>query len=216
MTLITKASDLFDGLKPEKKQPEDKEFKVERTPGLDAIVTAFFNVISTRIRGFYDLCVENIPSQYTPKDIEKFSLLLAEYEDLRVFDIKKGQFISALVNHFPEEHITIHTAHLKKPISNLGYKNEGHIIFTGDVGYAVGQEMKKGEIHVQENAKGYVGTGMEAGKIYINGNAGYDVGWSMRGGEIHLQGDFNGIGKIEGGNIFHKGIQIVKDGKLLK
>ena len=52
--------------------------------------------------------------------------------------------------------------------------------------------------------------------ITIKGNAGKDVGHAMKGGAINLDGNYEEISwAIKGGNIYHKGKLIVKDGKRL-
>ncbi|MBS3068557.1 hypothetical protein J4450_07665 [Candidatus Micrarchaeota archaeon] len=111
----------------------------------------------------------------------------------------------------------------------------GRILVTGNAGDWIGEGMEGGEIVIEKNVGSSAGAGMHGGRIVVNGNAGSELGVEMRGGEIIVKGDINeGFGysmyggtisiegnygslpdHIEGGNIFHKGRQIVKDGKLV-
>ena len=57
---------------------------------------------------------------------------------------------------------------------------------------------------------------MKGGKIIVDGDVN-EVGWLMEKGEVHIGGNLESVDeKIIGGNIFHKGVQIVKNGKLVK
>ena len=262
MKLLTKVSDLFDQLGQE--EPQDfKEFKVERTPGLDVIIKEFEKVYKGNwvgfrmqtIDNFHNICERNIPGKYTAKDIEQFSLALTRYQDDPYFEIKAGLYLSLLMKHCTEQDITIYTNHLEKDIPFLGRQNNGkHITVKGNVGTLVGDQMETGEIHVNGNAGDNVGNKMKGGRLVIDGNAGTEVGHGMengqicvnanvgsylgiimeggvirvrgnagkyvgrmKNGEIHIDGSMVSLGsKREGGNIYHKGIQIVKNGKMLK
>jgi len=94
----------------------------------------------------------------------------------------------------------------------------GKIHVYGNAGKTVGCAMHDGEIIVEGNTGGQEGLSMRGGKVIINGNAADQIGYWMSGGELHLNGNYQSLmdqGHIEGGNIYHKGIPIVKDGKIL-
>lgn len=239
-----RAADLFDGLKPEKKQ-DQKDFKVDKK-GLDDIIKGFEEVIRAIVdkenyfAKLYQCCEKNIPQEYTARDIEKFSIVLAQYQEIEEFEERSALYLSALINHSSEQRFIVHTSHLThltRDIHHFGYKNNGkQITVKGDVGMSVGDEMESGEIHIEGNAGPYVGnqmfggkihvqghTGgligirMHGGEIYIHGDVGSCIGDKMRGGVIHIGGDYGSISdEIKGGDIFHKEKQIVKDGKLVK
>ncbi len=102
-----------------------------------------------------------------------------------------------------------------------GYEmSGGKIIVKGNAGDSVGGQMRGGEIIVEGNAGSWIGCSemgpdsdrlysMTGGKVTINGKAGADVGEDMQGGEIHLNGEFESIGNVISGKIFHKGKLIV-------
>lgn len=163
------------------------------------------------------------------KDIEKFSLVLVEFQRERWFSDKAGLFLSALINNGDDNDYMIHTANLEWSVGNLGYKNTKNIVVRGDVGDNIGESMGGGTITVEGDACNFVGYWMEGGDIRIRGNvdemagwlmkggtitvegdAGISVGYGMFGGVIHLEGGYSDIGdRIKGGKIYHKGELIV-------
>ena len=89
----------------------------------------------------------------------------------------------------------------------------GDIIIQGNCGRAPGSEMNGGLIEIYGDCGYMPGFKMKKGRIVIHGNSGFDPGILMQGGEIHIDGEYRSIRDIYGGNIFHKGKQIIKDGK---
>jgi len=82
-----------------------------------------------------------------------------------------------------------------------------------------GNSMRSGLIIVEGNCKDYVGHSMNNGTVVINGDLTQNclVGYAMTGGEVHLNGKIGQISpKIIGGNVYHKGRQIVKEGKKIR
>jgi formylmethanofuran dehydrogenase subunit C len=86
----------------------------------------------------------------------------------------------------------------------LGMQN-GKIIVNGNADWRAGFLMHGGEIVIEGDAGLCLGHLMEGGKITVKGNADRKVGEGMKGGEIHLEGDYESLGEIQGGRIFHKG-----------
>jgi formylmethanofuran dehydrogenase subunit C len=92
----------------------------------------------------------------------------------------------------------------------------GNINVYGNVGTQTGEEMKNGLITINGDCTSNVGYNMEGGKIIVNGNAGYSPGIEMKSGVIELNGDYTKLSDhINGGDIWHRGIQIVKDGRTI-
>ncbi|NYZ73919.1 hypothetical protein H0O00_02140 [Candidatus Micrarchaeota archaeon] len=147
--------------------------------------------------------------KYTAKDVENFSIAIAEFQEETDFGGKAGFFLSALMNKCKDRQFAIHTNHLAGFIHYLGYKNTKNITVDGNAGVNVGWRMKCGTITVNGNARSHVGEGMEDGSIIVEGDAGRSNGWDMKGGEIHFNGDYNGIGFNVDGKIFHKGKLII-------
>ena len=112
------------------------------------------------------------------------------------------------------------------------HMTRGKVKITGNVGEKAGYCMKRGILRIKGNCAGELGSSMTGGKIIVEGNATYGVGNGMYGGKIHIYGNVArtpGIemrggeiyidGKIpalpktmEGGNIYHHGTLIFKDG----
>jgi hypothetical protein len=91
----------------------------------------------------------------------------------------------------------------------------GTIIIDGDCGDVVGSYLDGGLILVNGNVGDKLGYTMGKAftdvdsRIIVNGNAGRLVGQDMGGGEIHINGDFESIGNVHRGRIFHKNRLIV-------
>ena len=59
----------------------------------------------------------------------------------------------------------------------------------------------------------WLGFQMSGGEILVRGHGGEQVGERMSGGVLRLGGDYKELSPfIRGGDIYHKGVQIVKDG----
>ena len=74
--------------------------------------------------------------------------------------------------------------------------------------------MQGGEFIINGNVGDFLGDDLRSGMIVVNGQAGDFIGSSRSGGEIHLNGDYESITReCDGGNIYHKGKMIIKNGK---
>jgi len=162
---------------------------------------------------------------YSAKDVENFSIVIAEFQNEKYFREKAGLFLSALINNCKDSDYVVHTKQLDREIDYLGHENTKSITVGGDVGDFIGYEMKGGSITVNGNAAGWVGALMGGGSITVNGDAGQSLGREMVGGsitvngnaepgvgdvmfggEIHLNGKHKGLGNRSwGGKIYHKG-----------
>jgi formylmethanofuran dehydrogenase subunit C len=98
---------------------------------------------------------------------------------------------------------------------NIGHNMTGGFIeIKGNANSQIGYFMGGGEIVLRGDSGHYLGGFMENGMIISFGNTKKYVGLRMKGGTIHLNGDYKSISKqISGGNIYHKGTQIIKNGK---
>jgi len=93
----------------------------------------------------------------------------------------------------------------------------GKIVVRGNTGWYAGGKMVNGEIIVMGNVDRSIGDGTMGGRITVYGNAGPDVGSLMHGGEIYLNGDYESLADdMKGGVIYHKGIPIVKNGRIIR
>jgi len=206
-----KAFDLFGKLDPEKKVEIIKP-KVIRNETLDLIVKGYEKGLENYGLYFekkikieipkgefweYYIAKSSAPSKIPSNNITEFSLLLGEHENKKDFENFTGWYLSALINSSKDKDFKIFTNYLSKNIDFIGYENAKNIDVNGNVGWGVGNKMKRGE-------------------ITVNGNAGRWVGWGMKRGKIHLNGDYEGLSDyIPGGNIYHKGKLIVKGGRKL-
>jgi hypothetical protein len=157
--------------------------------------------------------------EYTAKDVETFSILLADFQGENDsssnagpflgesrFLSKAGLFLSALINNGTERKYTLNTAHLEIPLSHIGFRNTKAIDVIGDVGYVCGEEMESGWIFVTGNAGVGLGQSMKGGTITVCGDAWHGVGASMEDGTIEVGGSMGSIGyHIRQGSIYHRG-----------
>lgn len=170
--------------------------------------------------------------EYTAEDVRNFSIVLAEFQGEKNFFLKAGLFLSALINNCQDNEFIVYTYHLKTQLNAIGFLNEKNITVKGDTGVGTGSDMKGGSIMIEGdtdsmlgfcmgsgtivvkgNAGYIVGDAMKGGTIIIEGNAGISIGREMKGGEIHVNGDRGYLGiHIKGGNIYHRGKLIVKNG----
>ena len=101
----------------------------------------------------------------------------------------------------------------------------GTLVIKGDCENDVGKDMEGGRVIIHGNlATGYdmhrvnseysnkricAGYCMKGGEIYILGKTDAVIGDGMGGGEIHLYDEFDRIGDVQRGKIFHRGKLIV-------
>jgi len=239
-----KAQDHFDQLGEESEQ-ELREIEIVKTPALEEMLKGFSKLIrfgnsrtiDMNSDSFYEACGLIRPDSYEANDIRNFSILLKQFqkEDMRIIKNCAGSYLSNLINYCPtqEEKFSVLTTHLDGEVKNLGYRNcktinvignvgdnagcgmaAGKLIISGKAGDYLGYEMEEGNI-VASEAGDYLGMGMKSGSIVIKGNAGWGIGDGARGGEIHVDGKIRAILNDLGGNIYHKGKLIVKNGRKL-
>jgi hypothetical protein len=150
---------------------------------------------------------------YTPIDVERFCLSLADLQDDEAFQYKSGLFLSALVMLGAANHFDIRTHHLAKLPKHIGWRNDGKSIrIIGDAELP-GDEMYSGLIIVEgsvseEWEKGpYLG----GGTLIIKGDADCNPGGGMTGGIIIIEGNAKSAGCIgPDGEEMEGGVVIVR------
>jgi len=142
--------------------------------------------------------------EYSHKDVEKFSLVLADLPHEEDMPGKAGLFLSALINNGKDSDYVVHAEPFGQ-IDILGFRNRKGITLKGNGGVWIGTEMKGGELIVEGDVDDEIGGEMTGGKILVKGNSG-SVGNHMKGGEIMIEGDAGAVGNfMEGGRIIVKG-----------
>lgn len=196
----------FGRYKPEEEKEVRKvEVKADRV--LEQLIAAWKKLGDGRRYGDALRYVADI--DYSAKDVENFSITLAEFQDEERFADKAGYLLSALVNNGKDTEYVIHTHHLSQKIDYLGYANTKNILVDGDAGNFVGQLMKGGKITVNGKAGEGAGMWLAGGAIIVNGNVDCSVGLGMTGGEISINGEIGSIVLVGQGKIYHKGVLIV-------
>ena len=233
-----KMEDLLGALGSESEQEKHK-LEIERSPAVDDLCERFRAFLLQydymKMRNQYDDAAGYIPTKCNARDVQQFSILMAEHQEDVAFPLCAGAYLSALVSHCTDKEVTIVTQHLNSYVELLGWHNQGHtLVIRGDVdsvatdmkggkviveGLATrvaGYRMKGGELILQQFRGECIGEALNGGKIVCHANVSSKVGTNMRDGEIWIDGSCGGLGKdITGGNIYVQGRQIVKDGKIL-
>ena len=140
-------------------------------------------------------------------DVEAFCIQALQSDDPDFFLMGPlGLYLSALCNVSREPEISINLSVQELRVPLLGYRLAEGIRLTveGDLGDLTGISMEGGRLKVVGNVGRYLGAGMEEGRIDVSGEAGRFVGEQMVGGEIHIQGRLGGVGKPQGGEIYHR------------
>ncbi len=151
--------------------------------GQDNVDTAYIRVLEL---------ISNL--SVSAKDIECFTIALAEFQDEKWFAEKAGLMLSALINNGNEEDYTISTKYLiarpqEAVIYHLGFRNTKNIIIEGNDITRVGHKMQRGTIIVKGDVSAYAALEMEGGTIIVEGYGDYAPGHGMRGGELIIKGD---------------------------
>src|SRR3989338_22120 len=144
------------------------------------------------------------------KDIERFSISLADFQDEEHFSEKAGIFLSAMINNSSDTDFIIYTKYLAegtKEIRGIGYKNTKNITVDGNVGDDIGWGMSAGRILVKGDANEFVGWGISGGTIIIRGYVS-SAGEHATGGKIVVQKGLFSIGEGMG-----SGCEIYSNGK---
>ncbi len=198
-------SKLFGRYKREVKQPV-RQLDVNESKVIDAV-----KVVWQKIR--YDKCDDwRFPAKYkevfellkdincSAKDVERFSIGLAEFQDERYFSDKAGTFLSAMINNSSDTHFIVYTKYLSggtKEVRGIGHMNTKHITVEGNVANDVGWGMSSGKILVKGDANEFVGWGMVGGVIVIEGYAS-SAGERTIGGKIVIEKGLFRVGEEMG------------------
>jgi formylmethanofuran dehydrogenase subunit C len=170
------ASSKFGGFKPETDHPI-RNPEVASRPVLEEIKAVWSrchidNGVLAAVNGCREMRAGLRRIGYSAKDVEDFSVMLAEFQGERRFSEKAGIFLSLLVSDGRDADYIIHTAHFAVPISQIGTQNTKNITVKGSAGDSLGFLMKRGLISVQGDAGRDVGLMMEDGEIRVEGAIG--------------------------------------------
>ena len=153
--------------------------------------------------------------EYSHKDVEKFSLMLADFPLEEDMPGEAGLFLSALINNGKDSDYVVHAEPFGQ-IDILGFRNRKSITLKGNGGVWIGTEMKGGKLIVEGDVDDEIGGGMRGGKILVKGNSG-SAGDHMKGGEIMIEGNAGAVGNfMEGGRIIVKGNATLQVGDFME
>jgi hypothetical protein len=146
---------------------------------------------------------------YDSDDIEEFCAELDSSNKIPyMISGPAGIYLSALVNHAPEDRLELRLRDYQRTFHFLGYRlPEGKtLVLQGDVGDFIGAGLSGGQLVVEGSAGNWCGAGMMTGEIVVTEHTGQNTGEWMRGGEIQVDGRIRSLGKtFFGGKIYKRG-----------
>lgn len=195
-----------------KEEPENSAREREASdPALSQLISAW-RAFSSSLEEYWEeqfSIAEKLvkPISASSREIEKFIVALAGFQEEPSFSEKAGIFLSALINTSPGTDFVVQTSHLDEALSFLGMKNRKNITILGDVGDHAGYEMENGSLQIKGNCEDGLGALMRGGLIALEGNADDTVGQRMEGGRVIIaESAGNGLGaEMEGGEIIIRG-----------
>jgi hypothetical protein len=198
----------------------------EKQEIMDRILESYFNIVEeeakdlvwlvehSRVVKTYDSAIESIRDlEYDQDDIDEFCAQLDSSQKVPyMISGPAGIYISALVNHIPQDSIVLGLKDYERTFHFLGFRlPEGKsLILQGDVGDFIGAGLAGGRLVVEGSTRNWCGAGMMKGEIFVSSHTGQKTGEWMRGGEIHVDGNIWSTGKsIFGGKIYNRGKIII-------
>jgi formylmethanofuran dehydrogenase subunit C len=154
--------------------------------------------------------IDSLGLKISAGDVEKFSIIMTEFEHEDMFGPESGKFLRALVRVAEGTNFTIHTKHWERPLSEMyavgskrikvigdvfsagAYYGGGELEIEGKVLLDLGEHMTNGRVEVDGVAIDEytsIGSGMEGGIIIIRGNIGNCAGNRMKGGIVIIKGN---------------------------
>lgn len=181
-----------------------KDFKLDDklSKNVEEIIDAYEKILKKFLLGRlieyeinrYWCCEQNIPKNYSSRDITFFSIKLEEiiskwtFPDYLYYSTT-GLFISALINNCNDAKYNIFTLDWKDQLYDIGYELDGckEINIIGNVG-SVGKKMQNGIINISGDVKNIIGESMGGGMIIVKGSVSYfDVNVKLIYGEVIIE-----------------------------
>jgi formylmethanofuran dehydrogenase subunit C len=149
----------------------------------------YFSVRSDyALRAYKDNCALAKRLDYTAEDVERFSIILAEHQDVDAFWYRMSGCLSTLIDSGADPEYTIHVGKLLSAPSFLGWRNRKDLLVIGDVGYSFVSGMTDGSVRAEGLVKDDLAKGMTGGVVEIFGDAGGGAGIHLGGGEVSIRG----------------------------
>lgn len=158
-------------------------------------------------RVYDEACVVVQQLSYEAGDIEAFALKAFGSDDPDYYLMGPlGLYLSCLINFWPDQHISLSFKGQDLRLPLLGYRMDKRrsITVDGNLGDLIGISATGGSLRVNGNVGRYLGAGMMDGHIEVAGDSGRFVGEQMTGGSIRVSGRLGGLGRPEGGTIYHR------------
>src|SRR5208283_5408398 len=129
------ASGRFKGFRPESEHTIRQPAPVAKDRKLEAMIEEWGRLHSP-IGRYHDYTLGDMRrfgvSAWPASDIERFSLIMGQFESEERFPQKAGVFLNILMSASSDTRFVIHTAHLSQRIDFLGDYNSKEIVVKGD------------------------------------------------------------------------------------
>jgi hypothetical protein len=164
----------------------------------------------SRVVKAYTAAVKSIRElKYDADDIEEFCAELDSSNRIPyMISGPAGIYLSALVNHAPDERLVLNLKDYQRTFHFLGYRlpDGKTLVLQGDVGDFIGAGLSGGRLVVEGSTGNWCGAGMMKGEILVTEHTGQNTGEWMRGGELQVDGRIRSLGKtFFGGKIYKRG-----------
>jgi hypothetical protein len=208
-----------------KQMPLDRIVRA-RQEIMDGIVESYLQLVEEEVKDLvwlvedshvvrtYTAAVDRVRDlHYDQDDIEDFCAELDSAKRIPyTISGPAGIYLSALINHAPEERIVLRPQDFDRTFHFLGYRlpENKTLILQGNVGDFIGAGLSGGRLVVEGSVGNWCGAGMMNGEILVTGSVGQKTGEWMRDGEIHVDDTIGSVGRSRfGGKIYQRGKLVV-------
>jgi hypothetical protein len=208
-----------------KQMPLDRIVRA-RQEIMDGIVEGYLQLVEEEVKDLvwlvedshvvrtYTAAVDRVRDlHYDQDDIEDFCAELDSAKRIPyTISGPAGIYLSALINHAPEERIVLRPQDFDRTFHFLGYRlpENKTLILQGNVGDFIGAGLSGGRLVVEGSVGNWCGAGMMNGEILVTGSVGQKTGEWMRDGEIHVDDTIGSVGRSRfGGKIYQRGKLVV-------
>jgi hypothetical protein len=174
-----------------KRYKEESEKKTRKAEAkTDKILQRMISAWESFLNAFPYKKVWGIRSlEYTAGDVERFCLMLGEYEDEPDLTHASGDFLTALIRHGGGSSYRLPLGHIQQEIASITLENEKNLLIDGGNLWFLGDNMSEGRIHVRQAKIRDMGGLLAGGSIIIEGDAEESIGFGMQGGTIIIEGN---------------------------
>lgn len=189
MTNETKARSKFSKYK--KQEPKAvRDFKVNKDPKIESLRRLCGDLLSDPSRqAEIKKEIQATGHMFTAEDVEKFSLILREFEDSSAFELWAGPFLNVVMQASRDNDFILRLHNISSPIHDLGAENDKNLTIHGGKHEFLGNRKEQGIIRVHDAMATFLGIGLNGAEIHFHGDVHDPVGPGMEEGLIVVYGN---------------------------